>query len=95
MKNNQHEIICGTIAACTKVESFVKRDGKVSRKCVLCVESPEGAKRAITITGDLANWAGCLGMKIEVEYVHRVFPFMRNEATWYGNDLYAVRITSR
>lgn len=95
MEKNKNEIICGKIAACTKVESFVKRDGKASRKCVLCIESPEGSKRAITVTGDLVNWAGCLGMRVEVAYVHRVFPFARNGSTWYGNDLYAVSISSR
>ena len=88
------ERISGTIAACTKVETFTKANGSKAQKCVFRIMSFDGTERAITVTGDLVNWAGCLGMKIEVEYVHRVFPFMRNGATWYGNDLYAVRIES-
>ena len=88
------EKIVGAIAACSKVETFAKRNGSTSQKCMLRIESADGAERAITVTGDLVNWAGCLGLRVEVEYVHRVFPFVRNGSTWFGNDLYALRIKS-
>ena len=88
------ETFRGHIAACSRVEQFRKKNGQDNVKCVLHIVGADGAERAITATGEHTNWVGCQGMEVEVEYVNRVFPFQHNGMDWYGNDLYAVNITS-
>ncbi|MCQ2321749.1 MAG: hypothetical protein MJZ91_10575 [Bacteroidales bacterium] len=86
------ERFLGTITACSHVVTFVSRRGAVNRKIVLHIVSAEGAERAITASGDLANWVGFEGRLVEVEYVNRVFPCAYKGCEWFGNELYAVQI---
>ena len=86
------ETICGTIAACSKVVPFVKKNGTKGVKCVLYIKGLDGQERAVTVTGELTNWSGCIDMLVEVEYIHRVFPLINRGYDWYGNELNALNI---
>ena len=88
------EIIRGRIVGCTAVEHYTKRNGEKGQKCVLHVASDEGTERAVVLTDNHTHWRACVGMdvEVEVEYIHRVFPFLRKGKDWIGNDLYATNI---
>ena len=105
------ETIRGHIVGCSKLEEYVKPNGELAVKCALHIVSSEAdnseplgreddyaghTERAITCSGGLTNWLGCIGSLVEVKYVHRVFSFSRRngKGVWYGNDLYAVSIRS-
>lgn len=86
------QTISGRIIGCTPVEQYTKRNGELSVKCVYHLRSDDGKELAVSVHGDLTNYAGNLGMNVEVEYVNRVFEFERNGKNWYGNDVYATDI---
>lgn len=101
------ETIKGEIVGCSELEQFTKKNGEWSAKCVLHIvgidvdndavthrgdNHPGHAEKAIVCAGDNTNWLGCIGTKVEVKYIHRVFEFINHGRKWFGNDLYAISI---
>ena len=91
------QIIQGTIAGCSPLEQYNKRNGEPSVKCVIHVKGYDNGHEkpqelAVSLSGDFSKWAGRIGAAVEVEYVNRVFPFKRGDMDWFGNDVYAVNI---
>ena len=87
--------IKGIIAGASSVERFTKKDGTESKSAMLYIQELSNDAHpnevAVKVTGDKTNYAGCMGMEVEVEYVVRVFEF-RDKKTGgktYGNDVYA------
>ena len=87
-------IIRGTIAGSVQPVDYVKHNGKKSRKSVLHIVAEDGKEVAVTVTGDLLNWVGCDGMRVEVEYQQRVANNHYRSLPWMCNDIYAVRISA-
>lgn len=87
--------ITGIIAGASSVECFEKKDGTESKSAMLHIQAvgndryPEEV--AIKVTGENAEYAGCTGMVVEVEYVVRVFAFAdkKTGGKTFGNDVYA------
>ena len=104
------ESIRGQIVGCSELEQYTTKAGETRVKCTLHIVGNEvsnndatsredehagRAERAITCSGDLTNWLGCIGSQVEVRYIQRVFGFKKDGAKqWYGNDLYAISINS-
>lgn len=88
--------IFGIIKDATQVQQFDKKNGETNVKCVLHLvapgDDPHPEELAVTVCGDLTLYAAVVGSPVEVEYIVRVFPFMKNGKTMYGNDVYATAI---
>jgi len=88
--------IYGIIKDATQVQQFNKKNGETNVKCVLHLVAPDDdphpEELAVTVCGDLTLYAAVVGSPVEVEYIVRVFPFMKNGKTMYGNDVYATAI---
>jgi len=88
--------IYGIIKDATQVQQFNKKNGETNVKCVLHLvapgDDPHPEELAVTVCGDLTLYAAVVGSPVEVEYIVRVFPFMKNGKTMYGNDVYATAI---
>ena len=85
----------GIIADATTVQSFQKKDGTKSQSAVLHLmeicNNPHPLELAVKVTGELVNYAACVGMTVEVEYINRVFVFRdkQTKRKCLGNDVYA------
>ena len=85
----------GIIAGATTVERFEKKDGTKNQSAVLHLmeisKDPHPLELAVKVTGELVNYAACVGMTVEVEYINRVFVFRDRETgrKRFGNDVYA------
>ena len=85
----------GIIADATTVQSFQKKDGTKSQSAVLHLmeicNNPHPLELAVKVTGELVNYAACVGMTVEVEYINRVFVFRDKQTNrkCLGNDVYA------
>lgn len=88
--------ITGIIAAASAIEQIQKKDGTSTQKAVLHIQEvcnhqyPQ--EIAVTVTGDMAQFAGMVGCTVTVEYVVRVFAFTKNGNPALGNDVYARKI---
>lgn len=87
------ENIKGSIVAATQIERFTKKDGTVGESAMLHIQeiSNDAYPRelAVKVTGELAQYARCLNMEVEVDYVVRVFQFKKGGNDCIGNDIYA------
>lgn len=85
--------ICGTIVGASQVESIEDSKGQRKPSAMLHIrELDRGCgtcEVAVKVTGDLCNWVGCIGARVAVDYVVRVFDFVRSGLPWLGNDIYA------
>ena len=85
----------GIIADATTVQSFQKKAGTKSQSAVLHLmeicNSPHPLELAVKVTGELVNYAACVGMTVEVEYINRVFVFRDKQTNrkCLGSDVYA------
>ena len=85
----------GIIAGATTVERFEKKDGTKNQSAVLHLmeisKDPHPLELAVKVTGELVNYAACVGMTVEVEYINRVFVFRDKQTNrkCFGNDVYA------
>ena len=85
----------GIIAGATTVERFEKKDGTKNQSAVLHLmeisKDPHPLELAVKVTGELVNYAACVGMTVEVEYINRVFVFRDKQTNrkCLGNDVYA------
>ena len=90
--------IQGIIAGASSVERFTKKDGTESKSAILHIQElnddPHPIEIAVKVTGNKTEYAGCVGMEVEVEYVLRVFAFTdkKTGGKTYGNDVYAYNI---
>ena len=89
----------GIIAGASPVKRFTKKNGNVSESAVLHIvvncNHSHPQEVAVKVTGDYVNYAQCVGMTVEVEYICRVFPFIEKGTGYqsFGNDLYLHSIT--
>lgn len=87
------ERIKGTIVSATAIEQFTRKDGSVSESATLHIQQvsnePYPQEVALKVTGDLAQYAKCINMEVEAEYIVRVFTFMKGGKRCLGNDVYA------
>ena len=87
------ERIKGTIVSATAIEQFTRKDGSVSESATLHIQQvsnePYPQEVALKVTGDLAQYAKCINMEVEAEYIVRVFTFMKGGKRCLGNDIYA------
>ena len=87
--------ITGIIAGATSVERFTKKDGTESKSAMLHIQVVSNDRYpeevAVKVTGENAEYAGCTGMLVDVEYVVRVFAFAdkKTGGKTFGNDVYA------
>lgn len=94
MRNTRkHWTIKGTIVRATQVQRISTKKGKNNHSAILYVQQdandPGSPQVAVKVTGDLCNWVGCIGARVMVEFVIRVFDFDKNGITMMGNDVYA------
>lgn len=86
----------GTIVDSTKISSFTKKNGEKSDQAMLYVQQMTNNQYplevAVKVTGNNALFANMVGANVELEYVKRVFAFMKNGEKCFGNDIYAHRI---
>ncbi len=91
-----HRIMRGTIVAAGRIQDFQTSRGKSNQSAMLHIQEdendPSSAQVAVKVTGDLCNYVGCIGAHVVVEYVIRVFGFVKNGIKTLGNDVYATSI---
>lgn len=97
-KKNRHKAwtIQGTIVGASRVQDFTTQKGRKNQCAMIHVqESAEddcSQQVAVKVTGELCNYVGCVGARVAVDYVIRVFEFVKNGATLLANDIYATQI---
>ena len=83
----------GVIAAATAIKRFQKKDGTVSEQATIQVRQVTDDRYplevAVKLTGEQTQYARMMGASVEVQYVIRVFTFVKNGETLLGNDIYA------
>ena len=83
----------GIIAAATAIKRFQKKDGTVSEQATIHVRQVTDDRYplevAVKLTGEQTQYARMIGASVEVQYVIRVFTFVKNGETMLGNDIYA------
>lgn len=88
--------IRGTIVAAGEIQDFRSKRGKVEQSAMLHIledeNDPNSAQVAVKVKGDQCNYVGCIGSRVVVEYVVRVFDFVKNGIKTLGNDVYATSI---
>jgi len=86
----------GTIVAASRIQTFQTKRGKQNQSAMLHIQEDENdadsAQVAVKVSGDLCNYAGCVGAHVAVEYIVRVFEFAKNGIKMLGNDVYATNI---
>lgn len=86
----------GTIVNAGRVKNILTSHGKSNQSAMLHIQEdesdPSSAQVAVKVTGDLCNYVGCIGAHVVVEYVVRVFEFVKNGVKTLGNDVYATSI---
>lgn len=102
MKNNNnktkytHRTMHGTIVDAGRILDFRTSRGKSNQSAMLHIQEdendPSSAQLAVKVTGDMCNYVGCIGAHVVVEYVIRVFDFVKNGIKTFGNDVYATSI---
>jgi len=91
--------ITGIITDVTPLGTITTKAGKKKEKCILHIRTadsdPNKAQEiAVTLHGDKAKFRFCMGMLVVVEYVIRVFSFLKNNKRQLGNDIYCTSIKS-
>ena len=90
------QTIYGVIKAVTPVKQFTKRNGEDNVKCVFHImalhDETHPQELAVTACGGLTLYAAAVGSPVQVEYVVRVFEFMKDGQPCFGNDVYATDI---
>ena len=92
--------ITGVIAAATAIKRFQKKDGTVSEQATIHVRQVTDDRYplevAVKLTGEQTQYARMIGATVEVQYVIRVFTFVKDGETKLGNDIYArsIRLVS-
>lgn len=85
----------GTIVAAGHVEDFISH-GKHDQSAMLHIQedagNPASAQVAVKVHGDMVNYVGCIGARVVVEYVVRVFDCKKKGIPTLGNDIYATSI---
>lgn len=91
-----HRTMRGTIVDAGRIQDFQTSHGKSNQSAMLHIQEdesdPSSAQVAVKVTGDLCNYVGCIGAHVVVEYVVRVFEFVKNGVKTLGNDVYATSI---
>lgn len=86
----------GTIVEAGHVQDFVTAKGKRQQSAMIHIQEdendPTSPQVAVKVSGDLCNYAGCVGAHVVVEYVVRVFRFVKDGIRSLGNDVYATNI---
>jgi len=86
----------GTIVRASRIQEFQTKHGKPNHSAVLHiredVNDADSAQVAVKVSGELCNYAGCVGARVVVEYIVRVFEFAKNGIQMLGNDVYATNI---
>ncbi len=86
----------GTIVGASPIQDFRTKHGKVNQSAMLHIQEdendPTSAQVAVKVQGDMVNYVGCVGARVSVEYVVRVFEFLKNGIKMIGNDVYATSI---
>lgn len=87
----------GTIVGASKIQDFHTKSGKTKQSAILHIQENAGdassAEVAVKVTDELCNYVGCIGARVVVEYVVRVFNFMKDGIQSIGNDIYATNIS--
>lgn len=99
MKNTNKKklwMMRGTIVGASRIMDFQTKRGKVNRSAMLHIQEDENdadsAQVAVKVSGDLCNYVGCVGARVTVEYIVRVFEFAKDGMKMLGNDVYATSI---
>ena len=91
-----HRTMRGTIVDAGRIQDFQTSRGKSNQSAMLHIQEdendPSSAQVAVKVTGELCNYVGCIGAHVVVEYVIRVFDFVKNGIKTLGNDVYATSI---
>lgn len=86
----------GIIVEASGILDFQTKRGKPNQSAMLHIQEvendPTSAQVAVKVSGDLCNYVGCVGAHVAVEYVVRVFGFVKNGIKMLGNDIYATSI---
>lgn len=86
----------GTIVEAGHIQDFITTKGKRQQSAMICIQEdendPNSPQMAVKVTGDLCNYVGCVGARVVVEYMVRVFSFMKGGISSLGNDVYATSI---
>lgn len=86
----------GTIVEAGHIQDFVTTKGKRQQSAMLHIQEdesdPASPQLAVKVSGDLCNYVGCVGARVVVEYMVRVFGFVKNGIRSLGNDVYATSI---
>lgn len=86
----------GTIVGAGRVRDFQTSRGKSNQSAMLHIQEdendPASAQVAVKVTGEQCNYVGCVGARVVVEYVVRVFSFVKDGIQTLGNDVYATSI---
>lgn len=94
--NTALRTIRGTIVEAGHIQDFTTSRGKRQQSAMLHIQEdagdPTSAQVAVKVTGDLCNYVGCVGANVVVEYVVRVFEFVKNGIKTLGNDVYATSV---
>lgn len=96
--NTKHALhkMRGTIVGAGHIQDFKTARGDARQSAMLHIQvdagDPASAQVAVKVTGDLCNYVGCVGANVVVEYVVRVFEFVKNGIKTLGNDVYATSI---
>lgn len=83
----------GVIADASANKRFQKKDGTVSEQATIHVRQVTDDRYplevAVKLTGEQTQYARMIGASVEVQYVIRVFTFVKNGEKLLGNDIYA------
>ncbi len=95
--NKKLRTLSGTIVGASGVKDFRNAYGKEGHSAMLHIrEDADGNLRplevAVKVSGDLCNYVGCVGARVAVDYVVRVFEFVKNGMRMLGNDVYATHV---
>ena len=88
--------IRGTIVEAGHIQDFTTTRGKRQQSAMLHIQedenNPDSPHLAVKVSGDLCNYVGCVGAHVVVEYMVRVFGFVKNGIKSLGNDVYATSV---
>lgn len=89
--------ITGIITDATPLGTIETKNGKKKDKCILHIRTadidPNKVQEiAVTVLGDKTKFQFCTGMLVAVEYIVRVFTFLKNGRRQLGNDIYCKTI---
>lgn len=89
----------GTIVDCSQIVQYTKTDGTAGVSCMIHVKSNDQVQYpmevAVKATGDMTRFATCVGQNVVIEYVVRVFSYVRDGIKCLANDIFATHITNQ